>query len=209
MKPGRKNHQATTDRTFVWGQIYLDSKQQSEKAEASFREAIRLAPDSADCHRELGRSLAAQQKLDEAVSSFQKCLLLDPDDQVAHLAMAVALKDLKRYNEAEAEARRVLELNPNHEKAQTLLADILVADSRATQAVEILKKLAEAWPDDLKIRYSLAMALQKAGQREESQKELKVYESLELVSKQIQDLAKQLEKTPDDVNLRFQFGSLR
>lgn len=191
------------------GQLYLDSKQQAEKAESSFRIAVQLAPESSDCHRELARSLAAQQKLDEAVLSFRRCLLLNSNDAAALLALAVTLKDLKRYSEAETECRRAIELNPNQEKGQTLLADILIADSRPSQAIEILKKLAAIWPEDLRIRYSLAMALQKAGMREESEQELRTYESLEPVSKQIQDLAKQLEKTPDDVSLRFQFGSLR
>ncbi|MFN9718901.1 MAG: tetratricopeptide repeat protein, partial [Planctomycetota bacterium] len=194
---------------FRLGQLYLDSRQQSEKAESSFRTAVQLAPELSDCHRELGRALAAQQKLDEAAAAFQKCLLLNASDPVALLQLAVTLKDLKRYSEAETECRRAMELSPNTEKAQTLLAEILVADSRASQAVEILKELATVWPDDLRIRYALAMALQKSGRREESQQELRIYESLEPVSKQIEDLAKQLEKKPDDVNLRFQFGSLR
>ena len=54
------------------------------------REAIRLAPDSAESHNNLGIALASNGNLDEAVREFQQALKLKPGfaDAQRNLAMA-------------------------------------------------------------------------------------------------------------------------
>lgn len=194
---------------FRRGQIYAEDKFQTAKAEAAFREALKLAPNLAAVHRELGKTLLGLQKLDEAAVQLRIAAKIDPSDQAALLALAAALKEQKKLPAAADIARRLLNLSPRHERATILLADILLLTGDAEESLQLLTPLAELWPEDLKIQYTLASALQKVGRKSEAEEHLKAYAELETASQRIQELKRLLEQNPDDLELRYEFGLLR
>jgi Flp pilus assembly protein TadD len=53
---------------------------------------VRLDPDSAGAHYNLGIALWRQGKTAEAISSFRRALLLDPGHQGARQNLEIALK---------------------------------------------------------------------------------------------------------------------
>src|SRR5512135_619007 len=61
------------------------------EAAACFQRALRLKPDHASAHYELGTVLAQQGKLDEAIANFQQALRLKPDHAEAHNNLATVL----------------------------------------------------------------------------------------------------------------------
>jgi protein O-GlcNAc transferase len=70
------------------------------RAEASFREAIRLAPDYPEAHMNLAILLFQSQRIDEAEYHFKRALRYRPDYALAHLNYALMLQKLNRTSEA-------------------------------------------------------------------------------------------------------------
>jgi tetratricopeptide (TPR) repeat protein len=70
------------------------------RAEASFREAIRLAPDYPEAHMNLAILLFQSQRADEAEYHFERALHYRPNYSLAHLNYALMLQKLNRTSEA-------------------------------------------------------------------------------------------------------------
>ena len=70
------------------------------RAEASFREAIRLAPDYAEAHMNLAILLFQKQGVEEAGYHFETALRYHPDYALGHLNYALMLNSLSRTGEA-------------------------------------------------------------------------------------------------------------
>ena len=62
-----------------------------DRAVAAAREAIRLQPDDAAAHYNLGVALDGQGKLDEAVAEYREAIRLQPDFAEAHFNLGIAL----------------------------------------------------------------------------------------------------------------------
>jgi tetratricopeptide (TPR) repeat protein len=132
------------------GAILCDQVHDYRAAEAAFRQAIRLMPDLAGAHYNLGNALNAQGKLDEAIAEFRTAikLKLKPDLAHAHVNLGYALQAQGKYDEAIAEFRTALKLNPDirgaswrtHVEALAAVADRLPAivrgDDKPSDAAE-------------------------------------------------------------------------
>jgi len=70
------------------------------RAETSFREAIRLAPDYPEAHMNLAILIFQSQRADEADYHFQRALRYRPNYPLAHLNYALMLQKLNRASEA-------------------------------------------------------------------------------------------------------------
>jgi tetratricopeptide (TPR) repeat protein len=68
--------------------------------------AIRLTPDLAAAHNNLGNALHAQGKLVEAVAEFRTAIRIEPDHAEPHLNLGLALKAQGNLAEAIAELRK-------------------------------------------------------------------------------------------------------
>jgi predicted CXXCH cytochrome family protein len=70
------------------------------RAEASFREAIRLSPDYAEAHMNLAILLFQSQRVEEAGYHFERALRFRPDYALGHLNYGLMLQKLNRTFEA-------------------------------------------------------------------------------------------------------------
>jgi tetratricopeptide (TPR) repeat protein len=80
------------------------------KAIAEYREAIRLKPDYAEAHNNLGNALAGKGQLDKAIAEFREAIRLKPDYPLAHCNLGHALRQQGRFEEALACLKRGHEL---------------------------------------------------------------------------------------------------
>jgi serine/threonine-protein kinase len=88
-------------------------------AEAGFRRALALNPNSADALDLYGRMCAAQERYDDALTLQRRAQELDP---LAHrIDVATTLLRAGRYAEAEAEATRAVEFEPDYDRARATL----------------------------------------------------------------------------------------
>lgn len=92
---------------------YLVLPELHERALASFRRAIDLAPDLAVAWKEMGSALISLGREDEGIEAIGRALALDPADASAHSALARAYFVGKaRWADAATEYETALRLNP-------------------------------------------------------------------------------------------------
>lgn len=120
-------------------------------AEADFREAVRLAPQMAEAHLDLGLALGRNGKLDEAIESIQTALHLDPKLNSAHMFLGIFLYQANRQSEATSALRQELALSPDNVEALTWLGTVELAAGRPELATGPLDRAAQLKPDDLNI----------------------------------------------------------
>jgi tetratricopeptide (TPR) repeat protein len=117
----------------------LERQKKFDQAEAAFRSALALAPDSAMTLNYLGYMNADRNvRVDEALALIQRALAADPDNGSYLDSLAWALHRLGRNGEAETAVRRAIQ---SQEKNAVVLAHLgLILAARGDQA-EALKYL--------------------------------------------------------------------
>jgi len=111
-----------------------------------YREAIRINPDDAAAHYNLGSALQNLERYDEAEEEYREAIRINPDLAEAHYNLGNLLKDLKRYAEAEKEYREAIRINPDLAEAHANLGILLLKAKRpedAKKEFEIAKELFE------------------------------------------------------------------
>jgi tetratricopeptide (TPR) repeat protein len=81
-----------------------------DEAIAAYREAVRLQPDQAKYHYDLGVALHGKGRLEEAIGAFRKAIEIKPDSAKAHCDLGSTLAELGQFAEALTEQRRGHEL---------------------------------------------------------------------------------------------------
>ena len=90
-------------------------------AEGFLRQAVGVAPLTAENHEQLGLAIALGGRYEEAIGAFQQAVQLDARDASAHLNLAVAYAETGRASDARGEAENALRLDPNYERAKQFL----------------------------------------------------------------------------------------
>jgi Flp pilus assembly protein TadD len=86
------------------------------------REALRIKPDFAEAHNELGYSYLKMQQYPAAVASLRQATRLKPDYALAHLNLGLTYVSMGNKNAAMEEYRTLKSLD--QKKAATLLTEI-------------------------------------------------------------------------------------
>src|SRR5260370_19729732 len=87
--------------------------------------ALRLKPDFAAAHNNLGFALQRQGKLGEAEASLRQALRLKPDYAEAHNSLGVALWQQGRLKEAAASYQQALRVKPDYAEAHNNIRIVL------------------------------------------------------------------------------------
>jgi Flp pilus assembly protein TadD len=74
---------------------------------------LRLRPDLALAHNNLGASLDDQNELDEAIAEYRSALALKPTDAMVHYNLALALEAKGKMEDTLAEYRQAVKLRSN------------------------------------------------------------------------------------------------
>lgn len=142
------------------------------RAEAHYREALRLKPDYATAHNNLAAALAEQGRGDQALYHYDQALQLDPDWAEAHYNRGLALAGLGRFDEAAAAYNQALRLRSAYPEAHYSLANSLLRLDLTDAAVEHYTEALRQDPDYLEAHFNLAGALAGLGRADESQQHL-------------------------------------
>lgn len=124
------------------GVYLMASPERLSEALPYLETAVRIDPDSAPAHTDLGSALARSGRLSEAIAQFQAAILLAPEAPIPHNNLGSALTEAGRQPEAIAEFQTSLRLDPDYDEARRNLAAAQAGSSTQTHAsrgIELLK----------------------------------------------------------------------
>jgi tetratricopeptide (TPR) repeat protein len=105
-------------------------RERDEQAVADYRSVIRLRPDDAPAHNQLGLIFQARGDHAAAIAEFNTALLLNPADYLAENNLSASLIALGRFEEAIAVLQQAIRLKPEP-RGVSLYANLGVAFLRA------------------------------------------------------------------------------
>jgi tetratricopeptide (TPR) repeat protein len=137
------------------------------------QKAIRIYPQWAAAHQNLGQTYARMRWYEKAIPEFESAASLDPRAARPWASLAALHFLEKQYAPSEQAARRALDLDPADDQARYILGRTLLAEGHdSEQAVELLKKTRQAYPA---ARLMLANEYLKHHAVEEAKSELRDY----------------------------------
>lgn len=145
--------------------VWFAEKGDLKCAVASFKQALRLEPNLAEAHFDLGLVRQTQQESSAAISEFRLALQHDPALLQAHCALGSSLSDAA---EAEAEFRKALSQSPQLVCALDGMAQVLVKERRFDAAVSYWRQALSIQNDAPDLQVALATATYKAAKDRET-----------------------------------------
>ena len=111
---------------FDLGLALAQAPGEEAEAIAELQTAVRMKPDSALAHFQLGNALQKIGRLAEAIAEYKESVELDPGVPEVHYEMAYALAQMPgRVSEAIEECRRMLALRPGDGAGEQLMASLV------------------------------------------------------------------------------------
>jgi protein O-mannosyl-transferase len=166
--------------------VALGLKGRTDEAMENHKKAIRLDPNNAEAHYNLGNILLSQRKNKEAIKEYQNAIRINPKYTKAQINLAVALTRENRINEAIMHATEAVKLEPNSFEAHYNLALALDKQDRTDEAIEHFAKAAKINPNDAEAHYNLAMDLMQQDRVDEA----------------VENFSEAAEIEPNNVNVR-------
>jgi len=155
---------------------------------AHYEEALRLRPDYAEAHSNLGMALASIGRTQEAIAHYKEALRLKPGFAEAHNNLGNALNSLGLRQEAIGEFEGALRLRPDYVEAHNNLGCALAqAPGGLNDAVAQFKEALRLEPAFYQANYNMGNALNSLGRTPEA----------------IAQYEQALRIKPDDATIRF------
>jgi Tfp pilus assembly protein PilF len=148
----------------MWQLLGLSLTRQDKDALQALNTAVRLLPDDAGAHNNLGNALARHGRLAAAVASFRRALHLRPDFAEAHNNLGRAAFDLGEFDQASASCRRALDLNPRYAEACDNLGSALLALGLIDDALTSFRRALAIDPQFVEAHTNLGAVLLRLGQ---------------------------------------------
>ena len=139
-----------------------EQKQQSgdlEGAVPEYRQFLKLHPEVAAIHSNLGAALAGLGRYEEALPEYKTALKLSPKLVGPRLNLALVYYKMGKLDVAATELEKVHVEDPENHQAILLLADCYSRMGRDEDVIRILEPAEQKYPDDQAIAYLLGTAL--------------------------------------------------
>jgi rhomboid protease GluP len=150
------------------GQAYLGTSQFAQ-AEAAFRHALALEPDSSQTRSQLGMSLALQGRTEEAKDVLLELVRHEPNNPQALLSLGVTARMSGNYETALALFRRAAQLAPNPVQADYERGSTAMKLQRYDEAIAAFARCVRLEPGNYDARLKLAEAYKAKGMETEAQ----------------------------------------
>ncbi len=126
--------------------VFLFRSEETDRAIAEMIEAVRLSPQRAVFHENLGRAYRKQQKWKEAERELAEATRLAPNETSAWATLGHLRAQQKNFEGAAAAFRAALDLDSSSEEAASGLGDSLSEAGRLPDAEALLIKVLESNP---------------------------------------------------------------
>jgi tetratricopeptide (TPR) repeat protein/serine/threonine protein kinase len=153
--------------------LLRDSQRDFDGAIAVLRQGLRLKPNWAEGHHQLGLTLTQKGQLPEAEAAYREANRLQRGQVESHYALGVLLCDTKRdYDGAIAAFREVIRLEPNWAEAHGYLGFALSRKGKQTEATSEFREALRLKPDFAQSHYNLGQVLAAQGKLADAEAEL-------------------------------------
>ncbi len=125
----------TPRRTTSSGLPCMRQMGKTRRAIVQYQQALRINPNYAEAHYNLGVSLCETAKREESIAHFQQALRIRPDYAEAHCDLGAVLARRARIPEAIKHYERALRINPDNAEAHCNLGVALVRSGRMQEAI--------------------------------------------------------------------------
>ncbi len=129
------------------------------EAEQCLRTAVRLRPDYAEAHYNLGIALATERRLDDAIAALRETVRLMPEHAEAHMRLGAALAASGQPEAAAESFHRTIHLKPDHPAAYAYLGNVCAGLGKMEEAVDYYRQALKQQPGDLETTNNLGNAL--------------------------------------------------
>lgn len=158
----------------------LSASGRFDEAIAECREALKVKPNLAAAHNNLGVALMqsvqskkggiapSQNPIDEAVRHYRAALRINPDFAEAHSNLGTALLQKGQVDQAITQFQKALEIQPNDPSAEFSLGKVFFQKREVNEAIAHYKKAVQISPDYAELRYSLGNAFVAQGKYREA-----------------------------------------
>ena len=150
----------------------LRNTDRSEDAIKVYEEMLRIKPDDADTHFNIGSLLLDSDPV-AALPYLEEASRLAPSKAKFLTSLGIAYLKDGRTNEAEATLRRAIALSPDDPGIRNNLGIILVQTRRFKDAIEEQTALLDRWPEFAAARNNLAIALAESGDLAQAEREVR------------------------------------
>jgi predicted CXXCH cytochrome family protein len=148
---------------YALGTLWSQPGGDPQRAEASFREAIRLQPDYAQARMNLAIVLFQEKRVDEAGYEFEYAIRIRPSYALGHFNYGLMLSNLRRFEDARSQMEAALRADPKYAEAQEELGRL----GELSLGAALVKKgnLAEARQHLVQAAASSDAAIRESAQR--------------------------------------------
>lgn len=140
----------------------------NRKAEAAYRDVIRLNPGFTEAYSNLALLLMKRGEMLEAETLILRAIEVGPDNLGALFQLASIRLWQGRLNDAEQLLRKILKLNQNFSGAQEILGDIAARRDQWQPAQEAYSKALQQGGDNPTLRRKLGQVLYQQGRTQEA-----------------------------------------
>ena len=165
---GKKKELA--ENKFMLALIY-DYDERLDEAEKEYRGAIRINPDFAEAHHNLGILLYNLKRFEEAEKEYREAIRINPDFAEAHNNLGNLLDNLKQFEEAEREYREAIRINPDFTETHNNLGVLFANLKQFEEAEKEFREAARTNPDFAEAHNNLGNLLDNLKQFEEAERE--------------------------------------
>src|SRR5215204_5176023 len=179
----RQNQQSKTNaredayRANNIGVALLEQFKHKEAADA-FKRALQLEPTLALARINLGIALFNLPDLPAAQKELQAASTAAPSAPQPHYLLGLLAKTQNRAEEAIASFQKVLRIDANDVGANINLGQLYAQQRKYPEAIAVLRTGLAAEPYNATALYNLGTALMRAGQRDEGQKVIALFQEL-------------------------------
>jgi Flp pilus assembly protein TadD len=169
--PTKHDHEAEQARSHNERAKKLFEAGQYAEAEAEVREAIRIAPNWAALHDNLGTICSEQNKFQEALIHYVDALRLDPESPTVRYNLGYFLLQ-SGLDVAQHLLEKTLEREPLYPDARRALGDLFLERNETSRAIAAFARAIEQNPKDSRARFRLADIFWEQGDYHESAQQL-------------------------------------
>jgi tetratricopeptide (TPR) repeat protein len=112
-------------------------------AEAEWKVALSLNPESVEAMAEMGRAMLEEKDYLQALAWLQQAIALKPNFATAHVLLGQTYEAQGQDSGAESEFQRALSIHPNHADAMNALGKLYLKNNRLDEAAEQFRASAQ------------------------------------------------------------------